>query len=362
MDPKTITKSLLTVIFSIFGVFLLIYLLFTLKIILIYIACASILTLIGKPITLFLHSRLRFNRNIATIITMGVFIGFIFSLISLFVPLFINQGQSLSFLNYDYLEQNIIRLTDIVFTFIESKGYNIKDVYSPKEILSHIDFKVIPTFFNSLLTLFTELSIGVFAILFITFYLINEKNVLKRVLLGVSSEKHHTTILNVTTSIKTFLSRYFIGLFVQITLLFIIYAITLLIFDIPNALVIAFLCALFNLIPYVGPLIGVVLMLTFSLIGIINEDFNDVILPTGLYITIIYIFAQLFDNFISQPIIFSKSAKSHPLEIFIIILIFGIVFGIVGMMIAVPCYTSIKVIVKEFFPTNKIVQFFTKNL
>jgi predicted PurR-regulated permease PerM len=71
---------------------------------------------------------------------------------------------------------------------------------------------------------------------------------------------------------------------------------------------------------------------------------------------------QVIDNNFSSPLIFSKSTNSHPLEIFLIILMAGILFGITGMIIAVPFYTSLKVIGKEFFPENKVIKALTKNL
>ena len=70
----------------------------------------------------------------------------------------------------------------------------------------------------------------------------------------------------------------------------------------------------------------------------------------------------MVDNFASQPIIFSNSVKSHPLEIFLIIIIAGLLFGVVGMIVAVPGYTAIKVILKEFLAENKIVTRLTQNL
>ena len=75
-----------------------------------------------------------------------------------------------------------------------------------------------------------------------------------------------------------------------------------------------------------------------------------------------YFIAQLIDNFFSQPFIFSKTTKSHPLEIFLIIIIGGLLFGVIGMIIAVPMYTALKVILKEFLSDNKIVQSLTKDL
>ena len=163
-------------------------------------------------------------------------------------------------------------------------------------------------------------------------------------------------------AIKDLLSRYFVGLIFQILILFVIYTVVLLIFGIDNAIVIAFLCALLNLVPYVGPLVSGFLMLLLSMSSNLGESFSDVILPKTTYVMIGFIIAQLVDNFFSQPYIFSKSVKSHPLEIFLVIIIAGILFGIVGMIVAVPTYTAIKVILKEFLSDYNIVKKFTKGL
>ena len=167
---------------------------------------------------------------------------------------------------------------------------------------------------------------------------------------------------NSSTKIKDLLSRYFVGLIFQILILFIIYTIGLLIIGVENAVVIAFLCALLNLIPYVGPLVGVALMITLTMTSNLGASFSEVIMPKTFWVLLVFIIGQLIDNFGSQPIIFSKSVKSHPLEIFLVILIAGILFGVVGLIIAVPAYTAIKVILKEFLSENKVVKKLTKDL
>jgi predicted PurR-regulated permease PerM len=126
--------------------------------------------------------------------------------------------------------------------------------------------------------------------------------------------------------------------------------------------VIAFLCAILNIIPYIGPFIGSILAGILTMLSTINSDFQSVTLPTTLYVTIGFFIVQLIDNNVSSPIIFSKSVNSHPLEIFLVILIIGMLFGITGMIIAVPLYTILKVIGKEFFPENKVIKVLTKNL
>ena len=94
----------------------------------------------------------------------------------------------------------------------------------------------------------------------------------------------------------------------------------------------------------------------------LGSDFQSEILPTTIYVLIGFWVVQLIDNNFSQPIIFSKSVSSHPLEIFLVILIAGFSFGILGMITAVPLYTILKVICKEFFPDNEFIQNITKNI
>jgi predicted PurR-regulated permease PerM len=91
-------------------------------------------------------------------------------------------------------------------------------------------------------------------------------------------------------------------------------------------------------------------------------DFSSVILPKTIYVFIGFGVGQLIDNFFSQPFIFSNSVKSHPLEIFLVIISGGLLFGAIGMIAAVPTYTALKVISKEFFSENRIVKELTKNL
>ena len=103
-------------------------------------------------------------------------------------------------------------------------------------------------------------------------------------------------------------------------------------------------------------------MILLTMSSHIGADFSSVILPKAIYVSIGFVFGQLIDNFFSQPFIFSNSVKSHPLEIFLVIIVGGLLFGPLGMIAAIPTYTAVKVIAKEFFSENRIVKELTKNL
>ena len=160
------------------------------------------------------------------------------------------------------------------------------------------------------------------------------------------------------SQVNHLLSRYFLALIIQITILFILYLILLAIVGINNILIIAFLCALLNLIPYIGPLISGFLLTILTLTNYIDIDFGSIIVSKTIYVVIGFVIVQAIDNFLIQPILFSKSVKSHPLEIFLVILVFGYIFGVTGLILAVPCYTIIKVILRTVYSKNLVVNSF----
>ena len=362
MNSKTISNGILQAVAIILGVALALYFLYQIQSVIVYIAVASVISLIGRPIVLFLERKLKFKNTIAVIVSMLVLLGIFAGLVGLFIPLVIKQGQNLSLLNIEELQVNIENLYSQIITYFDLHQINVEQSFKESNLLSKIDFALIPNFLNSVISGLGSFSIGLFSVLFISFFFLKDSKLFENGILTFIPDSKESRWNTSSTKIKDLLSRYFVGLIFQILILFIIYTIGLLIIGVENAIVIAFLCALLNLIPYVGPLIGAFLMLTLTMTSNLGESFSNVILPKTFWVFIVFMIGQLVDNFGSQPIIFSKSVKSHPLEIFLVILITGILFGVVGLIIAVPAYTAIKVILKEFLSENKIVKKLTKDL
>ena len=362
MTAKTLSEGILRALAILVGIVLLGYFLYQIRSVLTYIAIAAVISLIGRPIILFLRRRLKFNNTLAVIVTMILLIGILGGIIALFIPLLVKQGHNLSLLDIDALQGNVENLYRQITDYFGVSSAEIERSIKNSKLFANLDFGFIPNFLNSFVGILGSLSIGLFSVLFIAFFFLKDSKLFEDGLLVFIPDNKESRLKKSINTIKDLLSRYFIGLMVQILILFVIYAILLFIVGIENAIVIAFLCALLNLIPYVGPLIGGVLMLTLSMTSNIGQDFSTVILPKATYVLIGFVAGQLFDNFVSQPRIFSQSVKSHPLEIFLVIIIGGLLFGITGMIVAVPGYTAIKVILKEFLSDNKIVKSLTKNL
>jgi predicted PurR-regulated permease PerM len=362
MNSKIISQGILRSILILASVLLLTYITYLLQALIVYIVIAAIISLMGRPILDFLKVKLKFNNSVATLITMFVFGLLIFGLFALFIPIIAQQGENLSLLNTTELEKNTLLLINQISEYFSLNEEYWKNWISNQDLSSKLNLSVIPNFLNTLIGWLSSFTIGLFSVLFISFFLLKDEALLQNITFSFVKNKYENKLKKSLEKIRNLLSRYFIGLLFQVTILLLIYSIVLLIFGIENAFIIAFICALLNLIPYVGPLIAAFMMVALSMSSNITEDFSTVILPKSIYVFLGFVIGQLIDNFISQPIIFSKSVKSHPLEIFIVILIAGILFGTTGLIFAIPIYTAIKVIFKEFFAQYKIVQSLTKDL
>lgn len=362
MNSKMITKGILRAVGIILGILLILFFLYKIQSVIIYIAIAAVVSLIGRPLVLFMRRRLKFNNTIAVIITMALLIGLFLGLIWLFIPLIVEQGRNLSLLNIDALQDNIENLYYQIIDYFSLNNIDVERSIKESNILSKIDYSVIPDFLNSFVSGLGSFSIGLFSVLFISFFFLKDSKLFEDAIMTLIPDDKELRSKQSSIKIKDLLSRYFVGLIFQILILFVIYTVVLLIFGIKNAIVIAFLCALLNLIPYVGPMVSAVLMIALTMTSNLGASFSEVILPKTIYVMIGFVIAQLVDNFFSQPFIFSKSVKSHPLEIFLVIIIAGILFGVIGMIVAIPAYTAIKVVLKEFLSEYKIVKKLTKGL
>jgi len=362
VTAKAISNGILRAIGFLMLFAILIYLAYQLQTVLIYLVVALILTLIGNPISRFFRNKLKFPNTLATIATLLIYILIIAGFIMMFIPLILAQGQSLSVLKTAEIENSIRQLINQINTFLTSHHIDTDNLIKESNITSMVDFNVIPLFLNSILGTISSFGIGLASTLFITFFFMKDKIMFITGIKKILPDNHEEKILNSLNKINDLLSRYFIGLLLQLFIVFVLYWIVLLIFGIENGFVIAFLCAILNIIPYIGPLIGSVLAALLTMISNVGSDFQSEILPKTIYVLIGFAIVQMIDNNLSQPIIFSKSTKSHPLEIFLVILIAGFLTGILGMIIAVPLYTMLKVIGKEFLPENRIIQLLTKDI
>ena len=362
MIKSDLSTSLFKSIFYLISILIIGYMLMKIKIIIGYLVIASIITLISRPIVKFLCEKLKFKITVASVVAILLLIIIITGIISLLIPLVLEQGKNLSLLNVNAFQNKINTLYSEFSTYLQSYNISISESTFDIKGLTKNTVEAIPALLNSIGSILGSITIGILSVLFITFFLLKDGEYFEKIFILLFPSRLKKRIEKSLIDVKSLLSRYFLGLLLQISILFTLYTSILLIFGVKDAVVIAFLCAILNLIPYIGPLIGIVLMSFLTMTSYLGEDFSSIVIPKTIYVIIGYIIAQLVDNFISQPYIFSNSVKSHPLEIFLVILTGGILFGITGLILAIPLYTVIKVFLKVFFSDNKLIKKLTKNL
>ena len=362
MTYKTISYGILKALGIILGILILLFFLWEIQSVIIYIGIAAVLSLIGRPAVLFMRHKLKLPNLVAVIIVLVIFLSIFIGLILLFVPIIVEQSQNLSQIDIDAFRTDLNDLNRQINEFLGVNQINIVEGFKQSDFVKNFEITSVPKFLNNVFGSLGSGLIGLFSIIFISFFLLKDSKLLLNSVLAFSNRGDEDRFKRVFHTIKILLSRYFVGLTFQITILFLLYAIILMSFGIDNAIAIAFICAFLNLIPYLGPTIAGVLMMMFVISSNLGSNFSAIILPKLIKVGSLYIACQILDNFIFQPLIFGKSVRSNPLEIFLVILIAGLVFGVLGMVVAVPAYTALKVIAKESLGEYKIVRNLTRNL
>lgn len=364
MTSKELSYGIVRAVVIIAAILLLLFFLYKISTVIVYGVVSIVVTLLLYPFVLFLRRKLKFRNTLAVITTLFLVILFISGIILLFIPLILAQGENLSLLDINSLENNYNQLLNDITLYLISHNIDLQQIAKSSNLTSFSNFEFIPNFLNNMVSTIGNIGMGLASVLFISFFLLKERTSFVTIFKNIIPENQKDKAINSIKKINEMLSKYFLGLLLQLFIILILYFIVFLIFGVENALIIALLCAVFNIVPYVGPIIATIVASVLIMISSIGTgaDFASETLPTTLYVLIGMFVVQLIDNNISSPMIFSKSTNSHPLEIFLVILIAGILFGITGMIIAVPFYTSLKVIGKEFLPDNRIIKALTKNL
>jgi predicted PurR-regulated permease PerM len=347
---------------AIIAIILFMVLAYYLNTIIIYIVISAILALIGRPIMNLLSKLKIKSKRLPSSITLIILLIFFASFFRLFAPLVIEEAKIISSINYSEFSLGLNEPITDLQDWLKKNHLLHKNSSLEDEILGVFNLTKISNFLNSLIGLLGDGLISIFSILFITFFFLKEKNILEKIVESLSPANRVEQFSSAIKNTKRLLTRYFIGVIFQILIITIIVSTGLSILDIKNAFLIGFLAGIINVIPYIGPLIGALFGVVLGITTNLDLDFYTQLIPLSVKILCVFAFMQLIDNLIIQPFIFSNSVKAHPLEIFIIVLSAGTLYGITGMLVAIPFYTILRVVAKEFLSDFKVVQILTKDI
>lgn len=330
-----------------------------------YILIAVVVSLVAKPLMGLLQKiRIKGRKApdwILAALSLILVLGIILSIVATLIPIVGNIVKDISLANIENsvrsLSVPLSEFNEFLRTIVPSLGEDFKiEVTVIQEVQKLFNPAIFSSVIGSAASFLTSFGIGLFSVVFIGFFFIKDDGLFTEIVCALVPDKHEATTEKAISDIGYLLSRYFIGVMLEVTGVALINFIGLAFIaklGFSAALGIAFMTGIFNIIPYVGPLLGgalgtvLGLILKYSSASPIGLDVNFWVF-TAILIAI-FCFTQLVDNFLYQPLIYSTSIKAKPLEIFIVLLIVGHIGGPLAMIVAIPCYTVVRVIAFRFF-------------
>jgi len=335
-----------------------------------YILIATFLSLLGMPLVKRLRQikigKFKFPNAVCALFTLLSMLFIFFLFILIIVPLIIRQANVIASIDVDallfYYQKPMNQLNEFLIQYnVIGSGETLAH-YLESQISDILNLTEFTNFFSNLVSATGSVFMGTFIILFLTFYFLLEDNLSRRFVLLLTPEDHIDNMGRILSDSKILLTRYFHGVLVEVVIMMTIESVGLLIFGVPNAVLIGFLGGLMNVIPYLGPIIGATLGVVLASLSELSLGNYDMVPITILTVLAVFAFANLIDNLILQPQIYSRSTKAHPVEVFLVIIIGGKLAGIAGMILAIPTYTVIKIIAREFAQRMKLVKFLTSKM
>ena len=340
--------------------------------VLIYILLAVVVSLIAQPIMSLLRKVKIKGRKapdwILAMLTIIMLIAIFFSVITLIVPIVtsIIKGVSLESIETAarHISGPLADLNTNLRTAFPGLGSDFRiEIAAIQELKKFFDPSIFSSMLGSAASIISSLGIGIFSVVFISFFFIKDDGQFTAIVRALVPDRHEEEAAKAISDISYLLSRYFIGVMIEIMGVALINFLGLLLIarlGFNAAIGIAFMTGILNVMPYVGPLLGGVmgtvlgLVIKYSSAVPVGLDVNFIAFT--LILIAIFCFTQLIDNILYQPVIYSTSIKAKPLEIFIVLLMVGYIGGPLAMIIAIPSYTVVRVIAFRFFGHIKAIK------
>ncbi len=336
----------------------------------IYILISAVLAIMFRPMVNAL-SRIRIKdrvlaRGVAALVTLLVIWAIFGLLFSLLVPLVFSKVYQLT--NIDF--NTVLHSIQEPVLYVQHYFQNIlslpeSDVNIGDSLLQWgrnvIDFSTINGAFTSIAGVVASSVITFFSVSFITFFFLKDENLFFSMVSSMFPSKYDENVKRALNSVSYLLSRYFVGLLAESSIIAILVSIAMICFGMSasDAFFMGLVMGVMNVVPYAGPFMGACFS---AFLGVISPIESLGVGSTVLVIVTSLAIIKGVDDFVLQPTLYSERVKAHPLEIFIVILMSGYVAGIVGMLLAIPSYTVLRVFAKEFFSQYSLVQKLTKEL
>ena len=335
-----------------------------------YILIAWVLSMLGRPILVFYRKhlgigRFRLGPSAAALLTILTFYSILAGVLLLFVPTIVSQARHLATVDYQALGEKMRPF----FFNLDLQLHQI-GLLAPNESLALETQKALTNWFHPTLVgdflgkflgVAGNVAVTFASVTFILFFFLQDNRLFKGILDAIVPDKQEQKVNTALNDSSDLLTRYFGGLVIQLLVFSVLSTLILWMFGVKNAVLIGSFGGVFNIIPYIGPLLGMVFGVFITISSGLDADLA-LMMPMVLKVVATFIIVQVIDNNFVGPLIMSKSVQAHPLEIFLVTLAAAQLGGVVGMVIGVPVFTVLRVIARTFFSQFKLVQRMTERL
>ncbi|MCR8644083.1 AI-2E family transporter [Paenibacillus sp. N1-5-1-14] len=298
---------------------------------------ALIVSYVLNPVVNVLSER-RVPRTIAILLIYALFFALLTVIFMNLIPVFIKQ--------LDELNEHLPELTTRVRIFVD--GFN-QNKFLPDSIrmgfnssllkMNEVVSQSISGYINSIGSTLNTLFVA-FIVPFLAFYILKDFQLIERTALAIVPRSHRKEVVSLLIDIDTALGSYIRGQLLVCLIVGVFAYIGYWIIGMPYPLLLASIVAVFNIVPYLGPFLGAApAMLMASTIS-----FKLVIL-----VAIVNTIIQIMEGNIISPQVVGRTLHMHPLTIIMVLLVGGEVWGMLGMILAVPFFAVLKVIVQHVF-------------
>ncbi|MCR5710111.1 MAG: AI-2E family transporter [Bacteroidales bacterium] len=336
--------------------------------VLVYIIVAFVVSLIGQPL-MRLMRRIKIRGKsapdglLAVICLILIFFGaglFITQIVPIVAGI-IRDASAMKEANVPYGDL-LVKFNDWIVGVFPSLGsdFDIVDVILDK-IHELVNFSNVSSVLGSVASTAAGIAVGLFSVVFISFFFIKDERLFRKIVCALVPDRLEASADSTIGDIDHLLSRYFIGLIIEVMGVILLDFLGLWLIariGADYAIGIAFIAGVLNVIPYVGPLLGELIGVVLCVVLKYGAGVG-LALPIwafALVVLAVMLAVQLVDNFVYQPLIYSTSIKATPLEIFIVLLMAGHIGGTIGLLVGIPAYTVIRVIAVRFFSDRKAVR------
>lgn len=278
------------------------------------------------------------SRILASMIVYVIFIAFLIVFFRIFIPIIYNELNEL-IKTLPSITEKITDFINSTFDKIDSDAFNIEAIKTNiLDAITNYGTSISSNLPTTIVSIMSNLVSGLGTIFFgliIGLYMLFDFDNVTNLLLKVIPVKHQVEVASLVEKIGSEVRKCVNGTLLVACMVFVCDTIGFSIIGLKSALLFGLFCGITDLIPYIGPYLGTVVA---TVVGLTQSPL------IGLGVFIIACVVQLIESYVLQPIVMSKATNLHPVVIICGLLIFGHFFGIIGMILASPIMSVIKVI------------------